>query len=194
VLYQRAPDALDGSPDYFIADPYRYVPYATGDRSGKTLYQAYNKTLKQMSSSFQVEVVEDKAPQPGKAWAISGPTNVEFLIVSPSVKQTGYVSAKESYISDIPDASYGIEGGIADATGQGSPTSTLTYFGMNDPANGVYDLQIIAKQSGSYHLEISFAWGPESTKRTSFDGTLNSGQVDKYKVTIPDGIVRKVHN
>ncbi len=127
------------------------------------------------------------------SWAISSTTNVEFLVTNPSGKQTGYLQATKGYIQDIPDSSYGIEGGISDDTGQSTPSPSYLYFGQNIPENGNYVLQVIPKQVGNYHLEISFAWGPGNTKVSSFDGTLISNQIDKYTITIPDGSNQKLN-
>jgi hypothetical protein len=127
-------------------------------------------------------------------WAVTGPTSVEFLITSPSGIQQGYLQATKTYVYDILDASYGIESGIGDATGQGSPTPAFLYFGMNNAQNGTYDLQVIAKTSGNYHLDISVAWNSENSKKLSVDGKLELGQIDKYTVSFPDGIVQKVNN
>src|SRR3972149_7706563 len=87
------------------------------------------------------------------SWAILSTTNVEFLVTSPSGQQTGYLQAGNSYVNNIPDASYGIEGGIADDTGQNPPSPSFNYFGQNNPQNGIYGLQVISKQSGKYHLD-----------------------------------------
>lgn len=125
------------------------------------------------------------------SFAISGPANVEFLVIDPMGRQTGYVKDNGSYVSDIPDASYGLQGGIGDDTSPEPPTSAIVYFGMNNPLGGIYELQVIGTGAGDYHIEIGFAWGPMDTKKIEFDGTLLAGGVDKYKISIPDGSVVK---
>lgn len=128
------------------------------------------------------------------SWAITSSTSVEFLVISPSGQKTGFMQSTQSYVSEIPDASYGPESGIANDTGQGSPSAGFLYFGMNNAENGKYELEVIGKEGGKYHLDISFAWGSENGKQLPFDGTLDSGQVDKYTITFPEGIVQKVNN
>ena len=141
---------------------------------------------------------KDDVPQKSESkycncsWAITTGTNVEFLVFSPSGQQTGYLQASNSYVNNIPDSSYGIEQGIGDDTGQGPPLPDMNYFGMNNPENGVYEVQIISRQPGDYHLDVSIAWGPMNGKTISIDGTLVTNQVDKYAVTFPDGEIQKV--
>jgi hypothetical protein len=127
------------------------------------------------------------------SWAISSGTNVEFLITSPSGQQEGYLQSSNSYIKDLPDAYYGVEPGIADETGQNPPQPDMLQFGQSNPQNGIYDIQVIGKHPGNYHLDILFAWGPSNTEKLSFEGILNLNQIDKYKVTFPDGTVEKVN-
>jgi hypothetical protein len=182
VLYKGAPNAPDGSPDYFIADPYRYQPYATGDRSGKTLYQAYNKTLKQMASGFQIEIVGNKAPQPGRAWAIVAHSPVEMLITDPNGAQTGFNPVTGSYVLNIPDTSYGIGDGIEDDSGVGPRLPDILYFGQNQLEDGVYMIQVIGTGSGPYTLDFAVASGPGNTFLQTVAGTALPGQTDTYIV------------
>jgi hypothetical protein len=126
------------------------------------------------------------------SWTISSGTNVEFLVTSPSGKQTGYLQASNSYVSGIPDASYGIEEGIADDTGQNPSLPNILVFMTNSAENGTYTMQIIPKQLGKYHLEVAFVWGPGSSKVVPIEGTLVTNQTDKYTITFPSGTVQKV--
>jgi hypothetical protein len=130
----------------------------------------------------------------GCTWAISGPTSVEFLVTSPSGQKTGYTQTTDTIIYEITYASYGIESGIADATGQGSPSPDFLYFGANNVENGTYELQVIGKQSGNYHLDITIAWDMENIKVNPVDGALEPAQVDKYTISFPDGTVLRGTN
>lgn len=125
------------------------------------------------------------------SWAISSGTNVEILVTSPSGQQTGYLQASNSYVNNIPDASYGPEFGIQDPSGQITPMPNINYFGMNNPENGVYKLQVIGISAENYQLDISFAWEPLNSKITAIDGTLSVNQIDKYTITFPDGNIQK---
>ncbi|MDP3998121.1 MAG: hypothetical protein Q8P89_00700 [bacterium] len=151
----------------------------------------------QILSTFKFldqEQSPSESPHSAMSWAISSGTNVEFLVTSPSGQQEGYLAVSNSYVRDLPDAYYGVEGGIVDMTGQGPPILDALQFGQNNPENGIYTLQIFGKQPGAYHLEVAFAWGPGDGKVDSIDGTLTTNQVDKYTVTIPSGAIQKVGN
>ena len=127
------------------------------------------------------------------SWAKSTDTNVELLVTSPSGQQEGYLLTSNSYINNIPEASYGIEQGIADPSKKELPLPDRLYFGVSDAENGIYELQVIGKQPGKYHLDVGFSWGPMNTKSVSVEGTLTTNQVDKYTVTLPDGVIQKVN-
>lgn len=186
VFYQKAPNAPDGSPDYYIADPYRYPPYATGDRSGKSLYQAYNKTLKQMASSFQVEVMDNKSPEPGRTWVIVAHSPVEMLITDSNGQRTGYDPETGTYVLEIPDSSYGPEDGIVDDTGVEPTLPEVLYFGQNSLENGTYKVEVIGTGSGQYELDFAVANGPMDTEIQSISGTTTPGQIDTYLVKVEE--------
>src|SRR5439155_559564 len=130
------------------------------------------------STSPNIKLNPSKSSPCDCSWAILSSTNVEFLVTNPSGQQEGYLQASNSYINNIPDASYGIEGGIGDTSREENTPPSRLYFGMNNPENGIYKLQIIGKKSGKYHLDVSFAWGPMNGKTTSIDGTLTTNQID----------------
>ena len=127
------------------------------------------------------------------SWAITGSTNVEFLITDPYGKQTGYLKDLKTYAREIPDSSYGIESGMADDLGQNPPQPDIQYFGMNNADNGVYKLEVIGRENGSYHIEIAIVWGPMNTKSILFDGDLDVNQVDSYQIMFPSGTIQKLN-
>ena len=187
VFYQKASPAPDGSPDYFIADPYRYQPYASGDRSGKTLYQAYHETINQLKNVLQVVVVENKAPQPGRSWVIVAHSPVQLLITDPTGAQTGFNPATGSNLQDIVGSSYGVQQGLIDDTGVLPPLPDVLYFGQNNLEDGTYKVQVIGTGSGPYTLDFAVASGPSNTSLQTVTGTAVPGQTDTYIVSTSGG-------
>lgn len=162
-------------------------------------------TTKQRNSSFENSLTQGVVPTTStsasiNSWAITSEPNIEFLITSPSGQKTGYLEESNSYIEGIPNAYYGIEGGIADATGQNPPSPYFLSFGLNNPENGIYLFQILSrhgKQPGSYHLRVIFMRGSGaelSEEDTLIDGMLTTNQVDNFTITIPSGTIQKIGN
>jgi hypothetical protein len=128
------------------------------------------------------------------AWAISGTSNLEFVVIDPDGRREGYIKDTNSYANELPDASYGPDTGASDDSGGGTKATALVMFNMNSPKNGTYILQIIGKEPGNYHVEISFTWGPNDSKLTKFDGLISEGQVNKYRINIPEGKAEEINN
>jgi hypothetical protein len=181
VLYAKASAAADGSPDYYIADPYRYKPHSTGDRSGKLLSQTYG-TVKQLSRTLQVVVYENKAPRPGKAWAVVAHSPVQLLISDPNGAKTGYGPDGSSF-SEIPGATYGIQPGLGDDTEDSVAEPDVPYFEQGTLVEGTYKIQVIGTGTGPYRLDLSFATGPNDSSTQSVAGHALPGSIDTYLVT-----------
>lgn len=128
------------------------------------------------------------------SFAISSSTNVEFLVTSPSGQQAGYLQASNSYVSNIPDASYGVEPGLSDDTGVEPPMPDEVVFGVSEAENGIYTLEVIGKEPGKYDLDVRIALGPGNGKVLSIKGELTKNQIDKYAITIPSGTIQKIGN
>lgn len=115
------------------------------------------------------------------SWSISGSLNVEFLVTNPSGKQTGYLQASNTYVNNIPDASYG-------------PDAGFLYFGQNKPENGVYTVKVFAKQPGDYSLDVGIVYGPMNSKVVPISGAFVTKQVDEYTIELPEGLVNMINN
>ena len=126
------------------------------------------------------------------SWGIAADTSVEFLVISPSGKQTGYLQTTNSYLQELPDSYYGIESGIGDDTGQGPPLHDVLMFGQNNPEEGLYKIQVVGKPGGKYKLDIGVAFGPERSFSVSGEGNLITNRVDEYTFSIPEGILKKM--
>jgi hypothetical protein len=196
VFYQKvAQNAPDGSPDYYILDPLRYSPYTPGDDSGMTLWKAHGETIKQIDAyykqrrgSFQIDVVKNKAPQPGRAWAIVLHSPAQMLITDPNGAQTGLNPLTGQILQDMPGSSYGTELGIGDEDSGGGPLQPdILYFGQNVLQNGTYKVQVIGTGSGPYTLDFDVASGSGDSSQRSITGTAVPGQTDTYIVSVTEG-------
>lgn len=194
VFYAKAPPAADGSPDYFIADPYRHLPLP-GDYSGKTLSQAYgsNKTINKIAWRFQVIVVENKAPQVGRSWVVVAHSPVEMLMTDPNGVQTGFIPTTGAYVLNIPDSSYGVQEGLGDDDGVGHPLPSALYFGQSHMEDGTYKLQVIGTGSGPYTLDFAIANGPMDTSLQTIAGTAAPGKTDTYIISTLAGQPVSIH-
>lgn len=187
VFYQKAAQkAPDGSPDYLIADPARQFPLP-GDNSGKTLYQAYHQTINQIAGTFDVIVVENKAPVPGRSWAIAAHSPVEMLVTDPNGSQTGFNPATGSTVLDIPDSSYGLQSGLEDDDGVKPPVPGALFFEQANLEAGTYKLEVIGTGTGPYHLDFAVANGPMDTSVQTVAGNAVAGQTDTYTISTAAG-------
>jgi hypothetical protein len=183
VFYQKTSDAPDGSPDYLIVDPYRYKPFASGDRSGTPLSQFYS-TINQLQNTLQVVVIENKAPQPGRSWAIIAHSPVELLITDPTGAQTGFNPATSTYLQDIVGSTYGVQQGLIDDSGVLPPLPDTLYFGQSNLSDGKYTVQVIGTGSGSYSLDFGVANGHGDSSLQTVTGTTEPGHTDTYVVSV----------
>jgi hypothetical protein len=184
VVYDKAPNpAPDGSPDYRIADPFRYTPYATGDQSGKLLSEAY-RPINQDKDRLHVIVYANKAPQPGKSWTIVAHSPVEMLVTDPNGKRTGFDRQTGREVQDIPGSSYGLEEGIADDEGTAPPLPDALYFGQTNLTPGTYKVEVVGTGTGPYTLDFGFASGPNDTSNQTVRGSALPRSVDTYLVTV----------
>jgi hypothetical protein len=184
VLYQKVPPKAPGdSPDYLIADPYR-SPGRSGDNSGKTLYQAYPKTKADL---FEIVVVENKAPRPGRSWTIVAHSPVEMLVTDPNGSQTGFNPVTRSEVLDIPDSSYGFQPGLEDDEGIELPLPGVLSFEQTNLEDGMYKLEVIGTGSGPYELDFAVASGPMDTSVQTVAGNAVPGQTDTYIVSTTGG-------
>ena len=128
-------------------------------------------------------------------WTMTSASNIEFLVVNSIGQQAGYVYSLKSYVSTLPNASYGFEKGITDMTGKNPPLPDEIYFNFNNPPNDVYSLQVVGIQQGKYHIDISFLSKSDTgIQDASLDSELATNQIDTYTITFPQGTIEKVNN
>ncbi|MGH7203122.1 MAG: hypothetical protein ACREHC_01620, partial [Candidatus Levyibacteriota bacterium] len=166
--------------------PYRYLPYATGDNTGKLLSKTY-KSINQLENILQVVVIDNKIPAPGKSWVIVAHSPVKFLVTDPDGNQTGYDPDSSTDIQNIPNSSYGIQQGLIDDTGANPPQPDILYYGQENPIPGEYKVEVIGTGVGEYKLDLGQATGPGGTSLQTISGTAAIGKTDTYTVTaFPD--------
>ena len=161
-----------------------------------------NKIAPQQSSptSDQVPVVVKPAsPTTSEAtvdnWTMTSPSNIEFLVTNSTGQQEGYLYSSKSYVSTLPNASYGLQEGITDMTGKNPPLPDKIYFSFSNPPNNVYSLEVIGIQQGKYHIDISFLSKSDTAAQDAFlEGELATNQINTYTITLPQGTIEKVSN
>lgn len=181
VFYQKAPNTPDGSPDYLIADPYRYFP----DHSTMAFSKAYNTTVKKLeqAANIQIVVIKNQTPKPGRSWVIVGRSPIEMLITDPTGAQTGFNPATGSSLLNIPDSSYGFQPGLSDDNGVNPSLPGGLYFGQTVLEEGTYKVQVTGTGSGVYHLDFAIAGDPNNPFPYTIAGMAAPGQTDTYFVS-----------
>jgi hypothetical protein len=121
------------------------------------------------------------------AWAILTTANVEFLITSPTGKQTGFDRENNNYLLEMPDSSYGPESGIGADDGSGSKMTDMMYFGQNSPEFGLHKLQVIGKDDDKYQLHFSLVCEPGNSITNDINSIIKNNGVENYQINLPEG-------
>lgn len=183
------------SADYPTEPTAKVVNINSPDNKYKVSLRGFdNNYFDQILSTFKF-VNTNKISQCNCSFVVTSGTNIEFLVTSPTGKQTGYIKSNKYPLLDIPSSSYGIQHGISDDTGKNPPMPDINYFGISEAENGTYKLDVIPKQAGKYYLHMGLAFGPPLKGiEASAEGMLTENQFDKYMINIPDGTLKKVSN
>lgn len=135
-----------------------------------------------------------------KLWEMTSDSNIELLVTNSTKQQSGYLLANGRSILDIPNTQYELGGGITDPSGQNPPMPAKNLFYFENPPNGIYQLQIIGKQSGKYRVTFYFVSGnkPNANLKNDVNDvievTTSVNQIDSYSITLPEGKIQKISN
>lgn len=124
---------------------------------------------------------------------MSGDINVELLVTDSQGRQEGYLLQSNSYTNTLPNGTYGLEKGETDLSGKSPPLPDSIQFAVNNPPNGKYTIQVIGRNSGTYHVDIVLVNSNYQNSTRSLDGISSVNKVDTYTLTLPDGTLQKVN-
>ncbi|MEA3202037.1 MAG: hypothetical protein QOE90_3465, partial [Thermoplasmata archaeon] len=186
VLTAKGPDAADGSPDYVILDPNEHAAnpsYASPpgwgdprDRSGMLFSQAYpGETIAGLAGTLVV-VILDEGAATGSAWTVSAHSPVQFLVTDPNGARTGVDPATGDLLDEIPGASYGLDAGIGDESGERPPMPDVTTFALPALQDGDYQVQVVGTGQGAYGLTFAAIDASGATSETAWSGATTLGQ------------------
>lgn len=197
----------DGNPDFVIQDPLASGwAGGGGDQSGKRLSQTVYGTIRNQWQRGKLQTIIVKPGTPAanqlsiygqfanpaaagtgnqdsqRADVTNGESPIQLLITDPSGNKTGYDPTTDTYLQEIPDSSYAIEGGLADPTGQSS-TPLVPFFHANSPNVGEYKIEVISTRTGSYSLNVKSFVGTHSPTLQTITGTATPGAIQNYIAT-----------
>ena len=112
------------------------------------------------------------------------PIPIQFLFTSPNGLQTGYQASTGAYLKNIPNTTYGIEGGIADLTGRTAGQNGRIYYQQDSHTDGTFMLQIFGIGNGPYSIEFDGINDTGADVKSTIYGTAMLGKTDVYLVTI----------
>jgi len=105
----------------------------------------------------------------------------ELVLTDPRGRKTGADPRNQQRFQGIPESSYEQEGLDDDETGEPGPVSLALY--VANPVPGAYNLQVIARTSGCYSLEIRVLGRELKPERVTFkDVPVAAGGVHTYRV------------
>jgi len=119
----------------------------------------------------------------GSGLEILSSMNVQFLVVDPAGRRTGYDSAARTEVSEIPSSRYGVKPtGLTDGARGDLSREFIASFGSPDHLiDGPYTLRVYGEKSGSFWLSISVYREPVS-EDFNIGGTIRQGQVKTYRL------------
>jgi hypothetical protein len=79
--------------------------------------------------------------------------SAEILVTDPTGKSTGYDPNTGQLVTEIPDSTYEVEGGISDPENQDIHTPTFHSLFIPNPIDGTYQVTVIGTGAGPYTLE-----------------------------------------
>ena len=109
--------------------------------------------------------------------------NVQFMVVDPDGRRTGYDSVTRADLSEIPSSRYGVK-----ITGEPEGRSRDFVAAFASPDNlidGPYTLRVYGEKSGPFWLSISVYREPVS-EDFNIRGTIRAGELKTYRL-IYDG-------
>jgi hypothetical protein len=121
---------------------------------------------------------------------LAGPTQIasitiglaspaELVITDPVGNRTGINPITNTVYDENPNASY-FEDFISPDEDDVIPDPSIKYYYASFPLDGVYQVQVIGTDEGSYHLYF-LSYDQEGEPNTEFlEGQTNSGQIDTY--------------
>jgi hypothetical protein len=130
----------------------------------------------------------------GSGLGILSSMNVQFMVVDPAGRRTGYDSVTRAEFSEIPSSRYGVrltgesgaeyEGGDAD----GRSRDFVAAFTSSDHLmDGPYTLRVFGERSGPFWLSISVYREPVS-EDFNIRGKIRAGEMKIYHVTYHDDL------
>ena len=110
-------------------------------------------------------------------------TSVQFLIVDPLGRRTGYDGKWRKEYVEIPSSSYDIQSigpsDTSDTTGIESREFTMAYGTPDTLISGYYQVKVFCDKPGKYWLDVLFYRKP-SRKMFRLSGDLSTAQTRSY--------------
>jgi hypothetical protein len=147
-----SPDHMD---HIIIRDSYLYAPRPPGFVAS-TLKESINHsgraTVKIHKRYKPADCVNNICTIPPRlTFNIHSPA--EILVTDPTGKSTGYDPNTGQLVTEIPDSTYEVEGGISDPENQDIHTPTFHSLFIPNPIDGTYQVTVIGTGAGPYTLE-----------------------------------------
>ncbi len=177
VVSEKLPD-VNGKPNYKIVDPALY-PFTANNpgKTGQSLSQAYGGWDKVFET-----VIYKKGTNPQKTLTIRAHSPVQLFITDPFGNTTGFDESTQEIMENIPDSSYGIEGGIAPVDGSEPAMEETKYFQQIDPTEGEYEVQLIGTGNGEYSLDFSKTDEEGNVSTEVVNGFAQTGVTEVYQI------------
>ena len=130
----------------------------------------------------------------GSGLGILSSMNVQFMVVDPAGRRTGYDAFTRAELSEIPSSRYGVrlmgESGAGNGNGGADERSRefVAAFASSDHLiDGPYTLRVFGEKSGSFWLSISVYREPVS-EDFNIRGKIRAGETRVYHVMYHDDL------
>jgi len=109
--------------------------------------------------------------------------NVQFIVVDPAGRRTGYEPVTRSELTEIPSSRYGVKftGNVEGGSGDSLRDFVAAFTSPDHLIDGSYTLRVYGEKSGPFWLSISVYREPLS-EDFNVRGTIHAGELKTFRL------------
>lgn|GEM_PF-6767898 len=169
-----------------------YDPAQPDIGRARTVEEAFAITYDEfLSAAKETRFIEPVSADGKWFGVIDDPEPIEFVLIDPLGRRTGYRTDESSY-NEAPFDGYVRSDALSDPAGQTPEDVARKMVYQRDPVDGVYGLEVIGTGDGEYAFSTWTATGGQNTFGERISGSITTGKRVRYEITLANGAVTDV--